>query len=111
MVLGQIMFVTAMSLAWFAMSEFPSRNAVWMTIAVIYAIFEFVIQRGYKWDSLEDAIFVCLYGAGIPAMTLCEIEPGSTMFRGDFMLIIPVVALFCFHATVGVLIRVYGHRG
>lgn len=111
MVLGQIMFVAAMGLAWFSMSEFPSRNAAWVTITVIYAIFEFVIQRGYKWDSLEDAIFVCLYGAGIPAMTLYEIEPGSTMFRGDFMLIIPVVALFCFHATVGVLIRVYGRRG
>lgn len=107
MVLGQVLFIVLSCVAFFTIGEFPYRNTVWLAIAVGYLVWEFVIQRGYKWDSVEDSIFVCLYGAGIPSMAFHEVTPGSLIFTGDLQNIIPIVGLFCFHATVGVFVRIY----
>lgn len=107
-VLGLVLFTSLMFLS-YSMGEFAPRIAVWSVIAIGYCIWEFVIQRGYKWDGVEDCIFVCGYGAGIPAIVFHEAERGSPLFSADIMHVTPIVAMFCFHATVGVLLRVIGN--
>jgi len=105
-VLGQMLFVGFMAVALFH-GEYASRNTVWAGIAIGYAFWE-IINRGAKWDSLEDFIFVCGYGAGIPAMLFREVTPGSSMIVGDLINVLPAVGLFAFHATAGVIFRIIG---
>lgn len=105
-ILGQMLFIGFMVIA-LLHGEFASKNLVWGGIAIGYAFWE-LLQRGAKWDGLEDFIFVCGYGAGIPAMMFREVTPGSSLLTGDLLAVLPVIGLFAFHATAGVVFRVIG---
>jgi len=106
-VLGLVLFCFLMMLS-FLSGEFASRWVVWSSIGLSYIVWEFIIQRGYKWDSVEDCIFVCGYGAGLPALVMHEVVPGSPVFHGNILHVVPVLGMFCFHATLGVTLRLIG---
>lgn len=106
--LGQVIFGLVM-LASLEIGEFASRLHVWVSITLVYMLWEFAThKKGYWWDSVEDCIFVCLYGAGWIAFAFSEVKAGSPAFYGNALAIIPIIGLFAFHSALGVLLRVYG---
>lgn len=82
--------------------SFPDKWVIWVSIAVGYALIE-VIQRGPFWDSVEDFLFVVVYGAGL---TLWVIEwTGGWTFSGDMSDMAPWVFYILFHLLSGVVVR------
>lgn len=81
---------------------FPDKWVIWTSIAVSYALIE-VIQRGPFWDSVEDFIFVVIYGAGL---TLWVMEwTGGGRFAGDIADLAPWVYYVLFHLVAGSVVR------
>ena len=106
--LGQMLFGIIM-LCSMHFGEFASRLDVWIAIALGYAGWEVITHKnGFWWDSVEDFIFVCIYGAGWVAFAFHEVTIGSTKFFGDAMTIAPIIGFFAFHSIMGIALRVFG---
>lgn len=56
--------------------EFPDKLWLFVSIAAIYAAFELAFQGWKGWDTVEDWIFVSVYGAGNAVLVFTEIQPG-----------------------------------
>ena len=103
---GLVAFITVMAASFILHGEFAYRYVVLISITLCYLGFEFIIQRGkHFWDSIEDTIFTCGYGVGIPALVFVEVEVGSAMFSGNINTLLPLVGFLVFHACLGVLVR------
>lgn len=104
-VLGQVLFGWIMY-ASLLFGEFAPRLDVLLIVAGIYAAWElFTSNRSKIWDSIEDFIFVVIYGAGWMAAVFTEVAPGLSGVYSDALSAIPLFGLFAFHTTVGVLLR------
>lgn len=93
------------SAAWFhAAGEFPVKVTAWAGIVGGYAMTE--AARGWrKWDSFEDTIFVCGYGAGGAFLVFNEVAPGTPYLVMSLSDVGPVVGLAIVHLVVGVWFR------
>lgn len=106
--LGMILFGVIMLVTLF-FGEFANRSFVWGGIAIGYIFWELVTNRtGKWWDSVEDFIFVCVYGSGWIAFAFHEVTVGQPFFYGTALAVVPIVSLFAFHTTLGVFLRIYG---
>jgi hypothetical protein len=88
--------------------EYPVRLAIWAaTLAVYLGVVEILIQGWRGFDTVEDTIFTCVYGAGAPLWAFREIAPGSPMVEAN----LPALDMFFLaagaHLMVGVVYRLY----
>ena len=81
---------------------FPDKWVIFTSIAISYALIE-VIQRGQFWDSVEDFLFVVVYGAGL---TLWVMDwTGGGGFAGNVADLSPWIYYIIFHLVVGSVVR------
>lgn len=96
---------------WFVLvGEYPYRLHTWLTIITGYFFYEVFFQGWRGWDTCEDTIFVCFYGAGSTLYTVHEVTPGSTRFWGDISSIAPFFYVAVAHLFLGVMYRYFSGK-
>lgn len=86
--------------------EFIFKVYLWGSIAGLVAINEFALQKSKKWwDSLEDFVFIVLYGAGTSIIMFDEVEPGSPAMVASITSIAPICIIVATHLIAGALSR------
>lgn len=84
--------------------EYPYRIHVWILITVVYVSRE-TWRRGVRWDSLEDTVFVCGYGAGSTLHAFQEVSPGLSMVTLSPLSLLAPATLLTVHCLVGSAVR------
>lgn len=88
-----------------SIGEFPYKEHVFISLAVMYFLYEIIFQGWYGWDTIEDWIFFSVYGAGGTVMTFHEYDVGSGLATFDITapsFIFPIMGV---HLLLGCLIR------
>lgn len=102
-----VLLVFLASRGWFEIAgEYPVKWHVWLSITAIYlGLVEWWAQGWRKWDTIEDAWFTCVYGAGAPLTAFREVAPGDPSVSVD----LPGLDVFFLfagaHLAVGVFVR------
>jgi hypothetical protein len=102
MMLGLFAVILYCSLGAHIAGAFPDKWVIWTSVAVSYALIE-IIQRGPFWDSVEDFIFVAVYGSGLPVWVVEWTEGGR--FAGDIFDLMPWGHFILFHLVAGSVVR------
>ena len=87
--------------------EFPIKWQVWSFIAVAYFLWEVEIQGWKGFDTIEDWLFVCIYGAGASLFLFTEIEPGRPELITSMQFVPLFMAIFWAHIVTGVVVRIW----
>jgi hypothetical protein len=89
-----------------AVGDLPYRGPLFVSILSVYVVFEIRAQRWAGWDTIEDVIFVCIYGAGGTLYTFAQIADGTPEVQASIM----APALFFFaasaHLAAGIIHRI-----
>lgn len=100
--LGVSLVVTFCVLGALMFDEFPDKMAIFAAIAAIYFLIEYP-QHGPLADSIEDAVFVVLYGAAIPLVLFDWV--GGWRFAGDLSRLFPWIWVLILHLAAGYGVR------
>jgi hypothetical protein len=108
--LGHVMIGMALACAgtvayFMVLGEFPFKWHLFAVIGCGYLAFELTFQKWQGWDTLEDWLFVCAYGAGGAITTVTEYEIGSLVADIDLRGVAWAFALAAGHLAVGVGLR------
>ena len=90
---------------WYFAGEFPPKWSIIVGAGIFYAGVEWFTQGWNGADTVEDWVFVVVHGTAAPVMIFIEVQPGSTKFEGDLLVMLPFVALFLIHLFAGALFR------
>lgn len=85
--------------------ELPFRIVAFAVIAVGYFVYEMTVQKWTGVDTIEDTIFVTIYGSGGALMAGKEVVLGSPMVMFDPFALLPIVVIMTLHLCIGCLIR------
>lgn len=98
--------VWIMCLVMFAvLGEFPFRATVFVAFTAAYLFFELRAQRWKGWDTIEDVMFVCVYGAGGTLASFREFEPQGSDVVLSMMAPLPFLAATFLHLAAGITYR------
>lgn len=101
-----VMLACGITVAYFwAAGEFPFKWHLFAFIGGAYLAFELVFQKWQGWDTVEDWLFVCAYGAGGVIATVTEYEVGSLVADIDLRGAAWALAGVAGHISVGVAVR------
>jgi hypothetical protein len=100
--------VFVLSMAGFVvMGEFPVKTHMLALIFVLYLGAAEIWLQGWRgWDTIEDTVFVVVYGAAGPLSASAEIEAGNSAIIMDLEPLLPYFYVFVAHLIAGVLWRV-----
>lgn len=104
-----VFFVFIVSRLWFEVfGEYPVRLTLWLvTGAVYFFIVELMLQGWRGLDTLEDTIFVWVYGAGAPLYAFKETIPGDPDLSAQMPALDAFFVAAGAHLLIGVGLRVY----
>jgi len=85
--------------------EFPEKLHLLALIGVSYLLFELIFQGWKGWDTIEDWLFVCAYGAGNAILTFTEKTPGDFVADADLRTAAIGFAMAGGHLAVGIAKR------
>jgi hypothetical protein len=105
--LGHIMIGLALACGltlvhFWALGEFPYKLHLFALIGAGYLAFELAFQKWQGWDTVEDWIFVCVYGAGGAIGTVTEREVGSLIAALDLTAVAWAFAAAGGHLAAGI---------
>jgi hypothetical protein len=105
--LGHVMIGLALAcgltLVYFwAAGEFPYKLHLFAVIGCGYLAFELAFQKWQGWDTIEDWLFVCAYGAGGAIGTVTEAEIGSLTADLDLTAVAWAFAAAAGHLAAGI---------
>lgn len=104
-----VLLVFLASRGWFEIAgEYPVRLHVWVIIFAGYFVgWELWLQGWRGFDSIEDTIFTCFYGAGAPLWAFYEVAPGIPTLEVN----LPALDMFFLaagaHLAIGVGFRIF----
>lgn len=102
MVLGLFLVIVWCSTGVVIDGEFPQKEVMFLGILSAYAFFE--IYQGGDWaDSLEDTIYVVLWGAGLPLLAFDWVS--ASQFTGDLSRLYPWVLFLAVQIFLGCWFR------
>jgi hypothetical protein len=85
--------------------EFPFKWHLFAVISCGYAAWELAVQKWQGWDTVEDWLFVCAYGAGGAILAVSEYHVGSLVADLDLRQAVWAFLLFAGHLAVGIALR------
>ena len=87
------------------LGEFPYRATVFLFFSAVYVYFELRKQRWSGWDTIEDVLFVCVYGAGGTLYSFTEFEVHSSQVVLDVFAPLPFLLASVLHLCAGITYR------
>lgn len=108
--LGIFMTWLACLVMFLAVGELPYRVTLFFILTAAYLFFELRAQRWAGWDTVEDTLFVCVYGAGGTLFSFREFAPGEAGVIFDMFAPLPFFAAVMLHLALGVFLRVRRSR-
>ncbi|QDP54160.1 MAG: hypothetical protein GOVbin4685_20 [Prokaryotic dsDNA virus sp.] len=101
-----VFFVALISYGAFMVDgEIPYKMHVFFVIAFIYASKEIFLDKWNGFDTVEDFLFVVVYGTGGTLYSFTEKQAGLSELVFDLERSAPFFVLFCVHLLAGVLYR------
>lgn len=91
---------------WGIRGEFPYRWQVWGAVFFCYVVFEVWGQGWRGFDTIEDVMFVTVYGAGSVLTVFHEVNGATGEFCGKIADIAPFFWIAIAHLMAGSLIRI-----
>lgn len=85
--------------------EIPYKIQVFFVIGFVYAAKEIFLDKWNGFDTIEDFMFVVVYGTGGTLYSFTEKQAGISMVVFDLEKSAPFFATCCVHLLVGVLYR------
>lgn len=81
--------------------DFPFRSQVFLSIAATYAAKELVVDRWQGIDTIEDFLFVVVYGSGGTLISFRQMDALSSDVVFNVFQALPVLCLCCAHLLFG----------
>lgn len=104
-VIGLMLAAIFTAIGYWLFGEIPYKLPLWLSIAITYALWE-SMQGWNGRDTIEDWLFVALYGAGGAIYVFTEKTLGDSMVTADlFRMLIPLGAVIG-HIAAGVYCRI-----
>lgn len=107
-----LLFVLTLCAGWLGFSgEFPYRWKVFVFVSVVYALKELLLDRWNGFDTIEDFLFVVIYGAGGTLASFFELAGlpvGLVAF--DIKATTPFMTMFVLHLSAGCIVRLRNQR-
>lgn len=101
-----VFFVALISYGAFMVDgEIPYKMHVFFVIAFIYASKEIFLDKWNGFDTVEDFMFVVIYGTGGTLYSFTEKQAGISEIVFDLEKSAPFFAVCCTHLVIGVLYR------
>lgn len=111
MALGAAMAILSCAGFLAVFGEFPTRAAIFALIAAAYLFRVEIIGQGWQgFDTVEDTLFVVIYGAGPVLYAFREIAPGSAEFIGNIWDVVPFLVVAVIHLGLGAAWRLGNRR-
>ena len=108
MALGAATAILVCAFWLFVVGEFPYRIIVFAFLAIGYLVRVELIGQGWQgWDTVEDTVFVILYGSAPVLYAFREVAPGSGDFIGNIWDVVPFLLAAFIHLAIGVGWRVW----
>ena len=113
--IGFIMATVVSALSVLFAGEFLYKGDLFAIMCVIFVLWEFV-QRSLSvvkvtiWDSVEDWVFMALYGSGTAIFLFSESEVGSPWVTSNIYYSLPFVGVVATHLFVGILARIMNRK-
>lgn len=85
--------------------EYPIKEKIIIFIFISYILKEIFLDKWVGFDTIEDILFVCFYGAGGSILSFSEVSPRNFSLIFDpywCAIVLPAVAL---HLCVGYFLR------
>lgn len=85
--------------------EFAYKGVLFAIVAAAFAIQQGKQWKDRPWDTVEDFVFVVVYGAGTVIVMFDEVSAGSPFIQTNILNIAPICAIVSTHLFVGSVIR------
>lgn len=85
--------------------DMPSRWQVFLSIAVMYGAKELAADRWQGADTIEDFLFLVVYGAGGALISFKQMDALSPNVVFSVFQILPFLLVCCVHLLIGLFIR------
>lgn len=85
--------------------EFPPKEWMVATAGALYLAFELASQGWQGADTIEDWVFVVVYGCGGAVSSFSEVTPGNPVAAFDIMIAAPFIAAMTLHLAFGAWLR------
>ena len=85
--------------------DLPFRSQVFLSIAVIYTAKEIIVDRWQGFDTIEDILFVVMYGAGGTLISFRQMDALSSDVVFNVFQALPVLCVCCAHLLAGAFSR------
>ena len=108
--LGSILVLIVSSLWFYGYGEYPVKEYALAVIAAGYITFELRVHGWCGWDTVEDSLFVLLYGAAGALLIFTEVAPGDPDLTFNPAAGLMVALAFIFNLLIGVITRQWGAK-
>jgi hypothetical protein len=86
--------------------EYPVKLHLWLAITAVYFGFVEIWAQGWRgFDTIEDTVFTCVFGAGAPLVSFREAKPGDVGLAVDLPTLDPFFIGAGALLAIGVAVR------
>ena len=107
--LGVFLTWIACVICYIFIGDLPYKFNVFTALAFAYIVWELVIQEWAGWDSVEDFLFVIVYGVGGTLLAFSQIVGPTVIF--NVFGAMPIFSIFVVHLILGVCYRAWRQYG
>lgn len=93
------------ALSFFLKGDIPYKINIILGVAVVYGIKEIIWDKWHGLDTIEDFLFVVVYGAGGTLLTFTQTQKFTSLLDFETHKFVAVFLLFSFHLLCGVFAR------
>lgn len=104
--LGVWLAIVSCGMWLYASGEFPEREAIGVLLVVFYLSYELARQGWRGFDTIEDTLFVAVYGGCGALYCFREVSPGSDQITAGLYDLVSASMFPLVHMIVGASIRI-----
>lgn len=87
--------------------DIPHKEIMFIGIAALYIIKEIAFDGWRNFDTIEDFLFVVVYGGGWTLLAFTQQHNGSSEVTYDIMASSPIIVVISAHLTLGAVYRAW----
>lgn len=92
-------------ISFLAHGDFPEKEGVFYLVLILYGAKEIFADTWQGWDTIEDILFLVVYGSGGTLVSMTESEVGSPDVSFNIFAALPFLCFSMGHLAFGSFIR------